>query len=49
MSDEQAVDDIKELLAHEFMDYGHLKMTYWLRKMKGYIINDKKVYRLMKG
>ena len=48
VSNEQVVKDIKELLAHEFVDYGYLKTTYWLRKMKRYIINDKKVYRLMK-
>ena len=42
------VADIKELLEHEFVDYGYIKVTHWLRKRRGYLINKKKVYRLMK-
>lgn len=42
------VDDIKALLQTEFVDYGYLKVTYWLRQRKDYLINPKKVYRLMK-
>ncbi|NND05830.1 MAG: transposase [Saprospiraceae bacterium] len=30
------------------MDYGYIKVTHWLRKRRGYLINKKKVYRLMK-
>lgn len=44
----QIVEEIKELLSHEFVDYGYIKVCHWLRKRKGYIINKKKVYRLMK-
>jgi len=37
-----------ELLAGEFVDYGHYKSTIHLRDEKGYVINHKKVYRLMR-
>ena len=47
VSNNQVIEDIKELLSHEFVDYGYLKITNWLRR-KGYTINKKKVYRLMK-
>ena len=40
--------DIKALLSQEFVDYGYLKVTYYLRDELGYRINHKKVYRLMK-
>jgi putative transposase len=43
----QVVNDIKVLLKKEFVDYGYLKVTYFLRDELGYIINHKKVYRLM--
>lgn len=43
----QVIEDIKEILAEEFVDYGYLKVTHWLRQEKNYIINPKKVYRLM--
>lgn len=42
------VKDIKTLLEREFVDYGYRKVTNWLRRQKQYIINEKKVYRLMK-
>ena len=42
------VQEIQELLSHEFVDYGYIKVTHWLRKRKGYWINKKKVYRLMR-
>ena len=38
---------IKEIHANPDTQYGYIKMTYAL-KTKGYIINKKKVYRLMK-
>lgn len=47
VSNEQVVEDIEDLLSVEFVDYGYLKVTHWLRKRKQYIINPKKVYRLM--
>jgi putative transposase len=42
------VDHIKHLLAQPFVDYGYLKTTFFLRDEKKYIINPKKVYRLMR-
>lgn len=47
VSNEKVVEQISDLLSEEFVDYGYLKVTHWLRKRKGYIINSKKVYRLM--
>jgi len=47
VSNAQVIKDIEEILAEEFVDYGYLKVTHWLRQEKGYIINPKKVYRLM--
>lgn len=38
---------IKEIIREDFIDYGYEKVTAELRK-RGYIINKKKVYRLMK-
>ena len=43
----QVVKNIEEILAVEFVDYGYLKMTHALRQDYDYIINSKKVYRLM--
>jgi transposase InsO family protein len=48
VGDSQIVETIKAELEIEFIDYGYLKMTYHLRQKYGYIINRKKVYRLMK-
>jgi transposase InsO family protein len=45
---EVVVEDIAKYLEKEFVDYGYLKFTYYLRQEKGYRINPKKVYRLMK-
>lgn len=42
------LDEIRKLLSHEFVDYGYIKVTHWLRKRAGYLINKKKVYRLMR-
>jgi putative transposase len=38
---------IEELLQQEFVDYGYQKVAAWLRD-EGFVINRKKVYRLMK-
>ena len=38
---EVVVEQIRELLRHEFVDYGYIKVTHWLRKRKGYLINKK--------
>jgi|TARA_B100001013_G_C24607393_1_gene441641 putative transposase len=48
LSNAIVVEDIKEILSQEFVDYGYLKVTHWLRQQKGYRINPKKVYRLMR-
>ncbi|WP_391594179.1 transposase [Winogradskyella sp.] len=48
VSNETVVKDIEYILSKEFVDYGYLKVTYWLRQQKDYIINPKKVYRLMR-
>ena len=45
---EQVVVEIEEILGDEFVDYGYLKVTHWLRQEKNYKINPKKVYRLMR-
>ena len=45
--DTQVIEDIKALLAQEFVDYGYYKTTIYLRQTKKYLINPKKVYRLM--
>ena len=46
--DSKVVEDIKDLLGGEFIDYGYLKTTVHLRDELNYLINPKKVYRLMK-
>lgn len=38
---------IRSLLEKEFVDYGYLKVCYWLRDQHDLCINPKKVYRLM--
>ena len=48
ISNDIVIEEIKELLKMEFVDYGYIKVTYWLRDSKFYIINFKKVYRIMK-
>lgn len=48
VSNAQVLEDIIWILGQEFVDYGYLKVTYWLRDEKDYIINAKKVYRLMR-
>jgi len=45
--DEEVVKEIEEILSGKFVLYGYQKVTAALRR-KGYVINHKKVYRLMK-
>jgi transposase InsO family protein len=47
VSNDQVVEDIIDLLGHEFVDYGYRKVTCHLQQEVGYVINRKKVYRLM--
>jgi hypothetical protein len=39
IQNEVVINNIKELLQMEFVDYGYLKVTYWLRQKKEYVIN----------
>lgn len=48
VSNEEVVNQIEELLKQEFVDYGYLKVTHYLRQAFGYIINHKKTYALMR-
>jgi transposase InsO family protein len=43
----EVVSQVRTLLEKEFVDYGYLKVTYYLQDELGYHINHKKVYRLM--
>lgn len=47
VSNETVIGQIKALLSEEFIDYGYLKVTYYLQDECNYLINRKKVYRLM--
>jgi len=47
VNNQHVVNEIKSILEPDFIDYGYDKVTHELR-CKGYIINRKKVYRLMK-
>ena len=47
VSNTSVVDSIKSLLDHEFICYGYIKITKQLQQ-DGFLINKKKVYRLMK-
>ena len=48
VTNQEVIEQIEELLVQEFVDYGYVKVTHWLRNEKNYVINKKKVYRLMK-
>jgi transposase InsO family protein len=45
---EEVVTRIEHKLQQDFVDYGYIKVTHWLRQSFLMIINFKKVYRLMK-
>ncbi len=47
VSNETLITHIKDVLGEEFVDYGYLKTSHALRQKYGYIVNAKKVYRLM--
>lgn len=48
ISNAEVVEHIEALLQQDFVDYGYIKITHWLRQKLKLIINFKKVYRLMK-
>ena len=45
----EVVSDIRELLSMPYVDYGYRKVGVWLRDRRQWVINHKKVYRLMRG
>ncbi len=47
IDNKEVINQIKKIIESDFIDYGYDKVTYLLKE-KGYIINRKKVYRLMK-
>jgi putative transposase len=49
VTNKEVVKDIENILSQEFVDYGYVKVTHWLQQEKQYIINKKKVYRLMQS
>ncbi|MDZ4746528.1 MAG: integrase core domain-containing protein [bacterium] len=46
-TEEQLVDLITAELEKEFVDYGYIKVTKWLQHEHTFVINKKKVYRIM--
>ena len=48
ISNAEVVEHIEVLLQQDFVDYGYIKVTHWLRQKLRVVINFKKVYRLMK-
>ncbi|MBW7941899.1 MAG: IS3 family transposase [Candidatus Kuenenia stuttgartiensis] len=48
VNEEYVLKGVKSLLDHEFLSYGYLKISKQLQ-MDGYVINKKKVYRIMKS
>ena len=48
VTDERVLTSVKSLLDHEFLSYGYFKISKQL-KIDGYVINKKKVYRIMKS
>jgi putative transposase len=46
VANDKLVDDIRTILSSDFVCYGYHKITFALRQMN-YVINPKKVYRLM--
>lgn len=48
VNEEYVLKGVKSLLDHEFLSYGYFKISKQLQ-MDGYVINKKKVYRIMKS
>ena len=46
---DHVVAAIRKLLNQEFVDYGYIKVTHYLTKRLGYLINKKKVYQVDEG
>lgn len=47
VTNNEMMSQVKLLLEEEFVDYGYLKVTYYLQDELGYLVNHKKVFRLM--
>ncbi|MFA0963673.1 IS3 family transposase [Roseivirga sp. BDSF3-8] len=47
-SNAYVLERIEWLLSQEFIDYGYEKVAAWLKNTERLVINEKKVYRLMK-
>ncbi len=48
VTEERVLSSVKALLDHEFLSYGYYKISKQL-KIDGFVINKKKVYRIMKN
>ena len=48
VTEERVLTSVKGLLDHEFLSYGYFKISKQL-KIDGFVINKKKVYRIMKS
>ena len=48
INNHEVVRRIETKLQEDFVDYGYIKVTHWLRQSESMIINFKKVYRLMR-
>jgi transposase InsO family protein len=48
VTEDTVLTSVKGLLSHEFLSYGYLKISKQL-KLYGFVINKKKVYRIMKN
>jgi putative transposase len=48
VTEERVITSVKGLLDHEFLSYGYLKISMQLKR-DGFVINKKKVYRIMKN
>jgi putative transposase len=47
VNEQRVLSSVRSLLDHEFLSYGYFKISKQLQ-MDGYVINKKKVYRIMK-
>lgn len=47
VTQDSVIESVKSILAHPFIDYGYRLITSYLKR-DGYIINHKKLYRIMK-
>lgn len=48
VSNQTVITQMRDLLGEEFVDYGYRKVTEWLKWRHQYVINHKKVLRLMR-